>query len=90
MIEGILTIMTQTNNFFQNLSSMISVVLRLTFISNNNFNSKQCTIRTTMDTYLYWKARFFKLYIRVGHENLWHMKMKVCTAKMTKDASTNT
>ena len=46
--------------------------------------------RITMDTYLYWEARFFKLYIRVGHEDLWHMKMRVCTAKMTKDASTNT
>ena len=69
---------------------MISVVLRLTFIINNKFNSKQFTIRITMDTYLYWEARFFKLYIRVGHEDLWHMKMKVCTAKMTKDASTNT
>ena len=73
--------------FFPNLSSMISVVLRLTFISNNSFSSKQCTIRIT---YLYWEARFFKSYIRVGHEDLWHMKMKVCTAKMTKDASTNT
>ena len=40
--------------------------------------------------YLYWEDRFFKLYVRVGHEELWHMKMKVCTAKMTKGASRNT
>ena len=72
--------------FFQTPSSMISVVFRLNFIANNKFD-KQCQIRIT---YLYWEDRFFKLYIRVGHEDLWHMKMKVCTAKMTKDASTNT